>query len=618
MSESEQQSFLAEARIVARLKHPHIIHILEFGVEENEVPYLVMNYTPNGTLRQRFPPGRPVPLTDALPILRQIASALQYAHDQNLIHRDIKPENLLLGEQNEIFLSDFGIATQVRSSRSQTLQEITGTVIYMAPEQLQGRPRPASDQYSLAIVAYEWLTGRRPFQGSNYLEIATKHLQTPPPSLREMVPTLPPAVETTVLTALAKDPHQRYARITDFVAALEIAHQIGQYRSPKQFPLHTSHSQSPMATTHISTPSVPVISPTVAAHDSRFDTPIMTPPTLVAGPTTTPPQGTSAASISPLVSRRGLLVGVCATTIALSAGALWWNYGRSAQGNSTGSHPDTPPPYLVQARSLRVYNEHIEGVVSVAWSPKGSHLISGGDDNTVRLWEAATGNTLWSQDVQGRVTDVAWSPDSRYIASGAMEDSNSVRIWDVTTIHQPTQYRQSGDLFSWGRRPVAWSSDSQQMAVAAQNPAVWNIQSSETPTRYVNSNWLTLGDVNALAWSADNKRIATAETNGYVRIWRLDGDKQHAAYTLQGANEQLSISWSAKSNLIVIGAEKEVALWDVDTNSKEFSQIYTQFSAPVAWSPNGKRCLRERQRSFFHGNDLGSKHRQSRLYRKGS
>src|SRR5207249_6407271 len=122
-----------------------------------------------------------------------------------LIHRDVKPENMLVGRRNEILLSDFGIAVVTQSSRYQSTQDVTGTISYMAPEQIQGKPRPASDQYSLGIAVYEWLCGDRPFHGS-FTELCTQHMFALPQPLSEKVSAISPDVEQVVLTALEKDP----------------------------------------------------------------------------------------------------------------------------------------------------------------------------------------------------------------------------------------------------------------------------------------------------------------------------------------------------------------------------------------------------------------------------
>ncbi len=213
--------FRIEARTIARLIHPHIVRVLDFGVE-GKTPFLVMDYAPHGTLRQRHPYRTRLPLDTIISYVKQVADALQYAHNQRLVHRDIKPENMLIGLRNEILLSDFGIAIISQSSRYQSAQDMAGTIAYMAPEQIQAHPRPASDQYSLGIVVYEWLSGDRPFHGS-FTEIAIKHSVVLPPPLREKVPTISPVVERVVLTALAKDPKERFGSVQAFANALEQA-----------------------------------------------------------------------------------------------------------------------------------------------------------------------------------------------------------------------------------------------------------------------------------------------------------------------------------------------------------------------------------------------------------
>ncbi|HEU5368403.1 MAG TPA: serine/threonine-protein kinase, partial [Ktedonobacterales bacterium] len=197
--EAEIEKFRLEARTIATLTHPHIVRLLDFGVQDS-TPYLLMDYAPNGSLRQKFPGGTPLAPASILPYVKQVAEALQYAHDQRLIHRDVKPENMLLGRSNEVLLSDFGIALVAQSTNQQQTQGIAGTAAYMAPEQLQGKPRPASDQYALAVVIYEWLSGERPFQGS-FTEIAGQHMLAPPPPRRQRVPALSPVIEQVVLTA---------------------------------------------------------------------------------------------------------------------------------------------------------------------------------------------------------------------------------------------------------------------------------------------------------------------------------------------------------------------------------------------------------------------------------
>ncbi len=217
----DRETFRNEARTIARLEHPHIVRVLEFGVEDR-TPFLVLSYAIYGNLRQHHPKGSQLPLNTIVAYVKQISEALQYAHDEKLIHRDVKPENMLVGRRNDILLSDFGIAVVAQSSRYQNPQDMAGTMTYMSPEQIQGKPRIASDQYALGIVVYEWLTGRRPFHGS-LTELIGQHISTPPPPLHKLMPTIPPPVETVVMKALAKDPKERFYKIAEFALALENA-----------------------------------------------------------------------------------------------------------------------------------------------------------------------------------------------------------------------------------------------------------------------------------------------------------------------------------------------------------------------------------------------------------
>jgi serine/threonine protein kinase len=233
---SERASFLKEAQTIVRLEHEHIVRVLEFDVQ-GDTPFLVMEYAPGGTLRERFAKGKAVPPELVVPVVQQVASALQYAHEHRLVHRDVKPDNILLGAEQEILLSDFGIALLLRSTRkTSSMSEVVGTAAYMAPEQIRGRAQPASDQYALAIAVYEWLCGERPFRGTSFASLTCQHLLATPPPLRARAPHLPLAVEEVVQRALAKDPQQRFACVQDFALALgeaigepSISAQSGRY-----------------------------------------------------------------------------------------------------------------------------------------------------------------------------------------------------------------------------------------------------------------------------------------------------------------------------------------------------------------------------------------------------
>jgi serine/threonine protein kinase/outer membrane protein assembly factor BamB len=267
--DEEVNNFLTEAQKLVSLRHPHIVRVLDFDVE-NGVPFLVMEYAPHGSLRQRYPIGTRLPLETIVSYVRQVSDALQYAHNEKLIHRDVKPENMLLGPHDEVLLSDFGIALVAPQTGSLTTQEMAGTVPYIAPEQIKGKPRPASDQYSLGMIVYEWLCGERPFQGPLW-EIVNQHINTLPPPLHEKIPGISPAVEQVVLKALAKEPAQRFATVKEFASALEAALEQA-YREVTIAPkAAVSTSQSPAPSQVETQPGSP---PPIRGAETLTDRPI--------------------------------------------------------------------------------------------------------------------------------------------------------------------------------------------------------------------------------------------------------------------------------------------------------------------------------------------------------
>lgn len=225
LSQQHQEGLLREAKIVARFRHQHIVLLHDCGIDtqHRNTPYLIMEYAPNGTLRDRHPRGTAVPLSTIVEYVKQIAKALQYAHDSGLIHRDLKPENVLIGNNGELLLSDFGVAATVHSAESlQTGKLFAGTPAYSAPEQTCGKPSPASDQYSPGVVVYEWLCGKPPFEG-NPFDVILHHRNAPPPPLHGRGLNIPPEVEAVIMKALAKDPKDRFESVQTFAAAFEHA-----------------------------------------------------------------------------------------------------------------------------------------------------------------------------------------------------------------------------------------------------------------------------------------------------------------------------------------------------------------------------------------------------------
>lgn len=215
--------FQQEARLIARLEHPHILPVHDYGEFEG-IPYMVMRFLEAGTLKERL--AAPISLAEVDRIFTQLANALQYAHDNGVIHRDIKPSNAMLDKLGDIFLTDFGVAKILEGSAQLTATgAITGTPAYMSPEQARGdKADRRSDIYSLGVVLFEMLTGRVPFEAETPMAVLFKQIQDPPPPLSTVRPDLPYTLEPVLLKALTKDPADRYTSIHDFLEAWKRAY----------------------------------------------------------------------------------------------------------------------------------------------------------------------------------------------------------------------------------------------------------------------------------------------------------------------------------------------------------------------------------------------------------
>lgn len=213
--------FEREAKALAKLNHPNIVNVIDYGDYE-EAPYLVMPFFPGGTLKQHL--GKPIPWQEAIRLLLPIAHALQYAHEQGIIHRDVKPSNILITRSGEPMLSDFGIAKILEGGEVTALTGTgvgVGTPEYMAPEQWTGQACVQSDVYSLGVVFYELVTGRKPFVADTPAAILLMQATEPLPRPSKYLPDLPEKVERILLKALARDPQDRYQTMGEFAAAIE-------------------------------------------------------------------------------------------------------------------------------------------------------------------------------------------------------------------------------------------------------------------------------------------------------------------------------------------------------------------------------------------------------------
>ncbi|MEV7930216.1 serine/threonine-protein kinase [Kitasatospora sp. NPDC088779] len=225
-----RQRFMHESEAAAAIDHPHIIPVFEAG-EHDGILFIAMRYVEGGDLRGLMNRGGPFSAERTARLALQIASALDAAHDHDLVHRDVKPGNVLVaaGTDSEhpehLYLADFGLTKKSLSLSGLTsVGQIVGTLDYAAPEQISGRPLDGRcDQYGLGCVVFEMLAGSPPFRRESDVALLWAHLNDPPPTLRDHRPDLPAAVEAVVARALAKAPQDRYASCLQFVAELRAA-----------------------------------------------------------------------------------------------------------------------------------------------------------------------------------------------------------------------------------------------------------------------------------------------------------------------------------------------------------------------------------------------------------
>lgn len=567
------RAFSNEARTIASLEHPHILAVYDFGEFQSGdeiITYLVMPLV-NATLRARIKQQDRtlLPIATSLRYLRQAAQAIDYAHSKRILHRDIKPANMLL-QDDWLFLTDFGIARLLTTStyRSRT-HAGAGTPGYMAPEQIRGRSLPASDLYSLAIIAYQLLTGHMPFSGDEPYSIFLKHLLHDPPSPRQFNAHLPETMERALLRSLSRQPEERHPSCQAFIAELELGWQEsrtndmppdapdsfdadatllaprskrtatllstqrdGSYLSPP-FP---SDAQNGSMISDYSTPSTPLDWP--GGLESRN------------GNSSSTETGSDLKKTVSRHSRRTFLLGGTAAALLVAGTGI---------ALSSFYHPPMNRPQKLSAGvPMLKLTGHTERVNNIRWNPRGRYLVSGGEDSRVLLWDVGT----------------------------LLASSNG----KLRSVEQTAASYKPGEGLS--THNLDWSSDGLSLAVRTSKTAWSGYQDAMkiidifTPDARsaiyydaaVNQNG---NQVTALAWSPQGNTIATGINNDIeVVLWKV-GQTNRVTTTLKDPTRTMvqklqdslflaSICWSQDSTWLVgIDFQLYLALWNIATNKMQ-------------------------------------------------
>jgi eukaryotic-like serine/threonine-protein kinase len=634
--------FLQQARRLTQLIHPHILHLVDVGVE-NFVPFVVLDYVSHVPLRQLYK-HEPQLLDKVLPYLRQMTTALQFAHDREILHKNLCPDNVLLGWNSGTLLCDFAIDVVNQDEQYQNYlrtKDPVDAMAYAAPEQIHHHANKASDQYALAVMIYEWLCGVPPFQGT-YFEMANHHLHTPPTPLRQKAPTVSPAVQEVILTALAKDPTRRFGSVSAFINALSQAYDPkAVVSSPALPPVIVPVPAGPMVSSPPAMPPTPVKADAavVSSHVSPASTPTSAKPPIVtpapaalssnqgvSGSPATPapaiPAQNAAVSGPPLAARafaasqtiaspapstpnappperrqqkRGLstrraLVIAVAGLATLGGGGAWLLWKRL--------YPEAPIPIPVlnttppvstpsPGSAVLVYRAHQARVNGVAWSPDGKFIASSSDDKLVLICDSTNGNTVLTYSGHSDIVNgIAWSPDSQFIASASAD--KTVQVWEALTGRLVTTYQGHSAAVN----SVSWSSNGERIASGSDDTTVqvWAVQNGVILLNYQEHT----NSVLSVAWSPDDKKVASGSWDTTVQVFSMVRTSLFAIgdtiFTYKGHTAEVyAVAWAPNGKRLASGGGDNVVQVCNGSNGAAVNYPPRRHAGPVravAWSPD--------------------------------
>jgi serine/threonine-protein kinase len=631
-----RQRFIRESRAAAAVDDPHIIPVYEAG-ESGGVLFIAMRLVVGGDLRSVMLREGPLPADRAAALLSPVASALDAAHSAGLVHRDVKPANVLVdarpGRPEHVYLSDFGLSKRAAAAAGLTGSgQFMGTAEYAAPEQINGRPVDGqADQYALACVAFEALTGAAPYARPEPMAVLWAHLSEPPPSLAMRRPDLPRRVDRIMARALAKEPHQRYESCLEFIDELRAALGLAPYVA--------ATSSGPRAQMEVAGQDVtPQTTAAVAA-----DTPVGAD---ITGRPTDPRRGrhSSGESAQPDRSRRRRIgLAALAVVVLAAVGAV-----AAATHGSFGHHPSAasqgaaqPGGAGSQAAGIAVTVSRIAaltdpgstGVNAAAFSPSGQMLATADQNGSTYLWDVASHSRLaaLTDPSSNGVHSVAFSPNGRNLATA--DHNDSTYLWNIAdrgltaTLGGPgigqvdaaaysphgkmlATADMDGSTYLWGPGGsviatladpgasnvygVAFSPSGQTLATADIDGStyLWSMATDGRIATLAGPSGLGMYGV---AFSPSGKILATADQDGNTYLWDVASHRRIATLIDPGSNPTVSsVAFSPDGKILATADLNGGAyLWDVATGTRiaALSRPSTDSNvemSSVAFSPNGK------------------------------
>jgi WD40 repeat protein/serine/threonine protein kinase len=531
-----RQRFCREARSAASVTHENVVTIYHVEKEETSgLPFLVMQVVTGESLQDRLDRVGALPVGDIVRIGLQTAVGLAAAHEKGLVHRDIKPANILLeAHSDRVKLTDFGLARATEDVRLTQTGFVTGTPLYMSPEQARGSAVDhRSDLYSLGAVMYQMATGVPPFEGDSPLALLRRVDQEEPIPVRELNAVVPDEVARLIERLLTKDPDDRYQSAAE-VAEL-LAHQLA-----------------------LTQPAVPSLGLPPVRQRS----------------------GAGRRRRRPAERRwmtAALLTWILLAGAALTLATLEWS-GRThflAALLRPAAADATDEP-------LRVLNGNSGPIWSTAYAPDGETLAMGIDDGTVKLWEPQTGRIKGTVNAhKGPVWRVAFDRDGKQMATSS--DDSTVKVWDTTDWRSPRATLKHTTAV----RAVAFAPDGKTVATGSRSGSVrvWDIATEKSIIDTSGHNGVIYG----LAMSSDGKTIVSSGSDTLIKLW--DADTGRELVTLRGhVGVCYSVAFSPDDKTIASGGwDKKIHLWDAATgNLLATLEGHTQDVWSMAFSPDGK------------------------------
>jgi len=563
--------FDREAKSLARLNHPNIVGIIDYG-EQDDTPYLVMPFYPAGTLKQSL--GKPMPPVEAARLLAPVARALAYAHQQGILHRDVKPSNILITGSGEPVLTDFGIAKLLENDSGATLTGTgvgVGTPEYMAPEQGMGREIDGrADVYALGVVLYELITGRKPYTADTPMAVIFKHLTDPLPRPRETVPNLPNQVEEVIFKALAKKPEDRYQSMGDFsiaLAALVINTQLISSQPEKSIPGKNSDNSQPVLEDETGelTYDLGTGSPYAAQIEKEHIMP------------TIDPFSYSTAEMLP-----GLTIpNETRAPVDYSENNNWNDEILSDREKKTTIQSKFPPENEITYEELTT---HIwDGTLSKLVYSSSENLLAAAFSDGVSFFDARSHSRISRINTgKGQVNDIAISPDGKFLASASA--NKTIELYETKTgsVIQ-TLEGHTDDIWS-----VAFSPDGRTLASASWDSTIklWDVLKNARPrTLKGHRNW-----VFSVMFSPFGDKLASGSYDNTVKIW--DTVSGNVLHTLKGHSDVVqSVAFSPDGKTLASGSvDKTIILRNLHGELKFLIlKGHTDSIRSVTFSPDGRR-----------------------------